>query len=69
MNKNLLRSKLALAGDTYESLADFLGLAKNTVTRKINESHGAEFTQSEISMMKERYSLTDAEVIDIFFTR
>lgn len=66
MNKKLLRSKMALAGDRYEDLANYIGISIGAFTRKINEKDG-EFTQSEISQIRKKYSLTDAETASIFF--
>ena len=67
MNKNLLRSKMALAGDRYEDLAEYMGISIGAFTRKINEKDG-EFNQSEISAIKKKYSLSDAETVAIFFS-
>lgn len=66
MNKLLLRSVMVLYGDTDKSLAEYIGISKKSVNAKINE-RGAEFKQSEISDIKKRYSLTDSQVVDIFF--
>lgn len=67
MNKNMLESVMKLHGDTGTVLAQFLGIARSTFSAKINETNGAEFTQSEISKIKWRYSLKPDEVDDIFF--
>lgn len=58
---------MKLHGDTGTVLAQFLGIARSTFSAKINETNGAEFTQSEISKIKWRYSLKPDEVDDIFF--
>lgn len=68
MNKLKLESVMKLYGDTGTVLAEYLGIARSTFSAKINETNGAEFTQSEISMIKERYSLSAEDVIAIFFT-
>lgn len=68
MNKLKLESIMKLNGDTGTSLAEYLGIARSTFSAKINETNGAEFTQSEISMIKERYSLSAEDVVSIFFT-
>ena len=68
VNKQLLWSKMALYGDTNEDLAKALDLSPQRLSAKINSTNGAEFTQSEISIIKERYNLTDAEVVDIFLS-
>lgn len=67
MNKNLLRSKMVLRGDTNRSLAEFLGISEPTLSMKLNEHRGREFTQGEIRKLRERYDLTDQEVTLIFF--
>lgn len=68
MNKLKLESIMRLHGDTGTSLAAFLGMARSTFSAKINETNGAEFTQGEISAIKQKYSLTASDVDDIFFT-
>lgn len=69
MNKALLKSKMAIWGDTGESLAKVLNITKQTFSAKINEKHGSEFTQSEIEKIASRYDLSPDEIRDIFFTR
>lgn len=66
MNKALFRSFMALHGDTNKTLAKFLDKSEQTVCNKINEN-GTEFTQGEIAMITERYSLTGEQIKDIFF--
>lgn len=68
MNKLKLESIMRLHGDTGTSLAVFLGMARSTFSAKINETNGAEFTQGEISAIKQKYSLTASDVDEIFFT-
>ncbi len=67
MNKLKLESVMKLNGDTGTSLAKFLGIARPTFSAKINETNGAEFTQGEIAKIKDRYSLSPGEVVEIFF--
>lgn len=67
MNKAMLRSFMALHGDTNKSLADALGITEQSLSAKANES-GTEFKQGEIAKIKERYQLTAAEVDAIFFS-
>lgn len=67
MNKNLLRSKMVLFGDTNETLAAALGISAQRLSAKINTTGGAEFTQGEIHAIKARYNLTLQELDDIFF--
>lgn len=68
MNKKLLRSKIALYGDTQQTLADAIGISVQRLNAKINGTGGAVFTQTEIEKIKERYNLTPEEVTEIFFT-
>ena len=67
VNRNLLDSKMKLFGDRQEDLANALGLSLSRTNAKINETDGAEFTKSEITIIKFRYHLTAEEVDAIFF--
>lgn len=67
MNKLKLESIMKLHGDTGTSLARYLGMARSTFSAKLNETNGAEFTQGEISKIKEKYSLNAEEVELVFF--
>lgn len=58
---------MKLHGDTGTSLSIFLGIARSTFSAKLNETNGAEFTQSEIAKIKEKYKLNADEIIAIFF--
>jgi hypothetical protein len=68
VNKKALKSKMALVDYTWGALAKALGITPTTLSAKINETNGAEFTQGEILFIKERYNLTANEVVEIFFT-
>ena len=68
MNKNLLVSKMKLHGDTNADLATAIGISPQRFSAKQNEYQGAEFNQGEILKIRERYTLTDEEVVQIFFT-
>lgn len=62
---SMFRSKMNLYGDnTLDSLADNLKIARQTLSRKI--SGEADFTQTEMSMIKLRYNLTDEEFAQLF---
>ena len=67
MNSALLRSVMALHGDTIKDLAQYLGKTEQIVSKKIKEK-GAEFKQGEIRKIKLRYNLTCEQVDLIFFT-
>lgn len=58
---------MVLNGDTNAILAKFLGISEGSLSNKINE-RGTEFKQSEIARIQERYSLTNEQVISIFFS-
>ena len=67
MNKLKLKSFMALHGDTLEKLSKQLGITPQRLSAKINEYKGAEFTQSEIGVIKKRYDLSAEEIEEIFF--
>lgn len=67
MNDKLLRSKMVLYGDTNAALAEYLEISPQRFSAKLNETGGAEFTQNEIKKIRNRYELSDAEVVNIFF--
>ncbi len=71
MNSRLLKSYMALNGDTIRDLADFLGISPQSVSYKINEKvinkDKIEFKQGEIAAIKERYNLSADQVEAIFF--
>lgn len=66
-NKELLKSKMALHGDTVLSLAEKLGLSRVYLNQLINNTGGREFGQSQIKAIIDIYNLTPDEVIQIFF--
>lgn len=67
MNKNKLESIMKLHGDTGGSLSEYIGVSRQRFSCKKNEKNGAEFTQTEITLIKQKYSLTPREVDEIFF--
>lgn len=66
MNRKLLKSIMALNGDTNASLAEYLGISEQSVSNKINEN-GTEFKQGEILKIKLKYNLDSTTVDRIFF--
>ena len=66
MNKALLRSVMALHGDTNKSLAEYLQISEKSISDKINENN-TEFKQSEIDAIIERYDLSNDQLRSIFF--
>lgn len=69
MNKNMLRSVMALNGDNGGDLAECLGISRARLSAKMNERAGAEFNQGEIYKIKERYNLNADDVVNIFFSQ
>lgn len=53
-------------GDTQKKLADALGMSLSRFNAKLNQTHGAEFRQTEISYIKKRYHLSAKEISNIF---
>ena len=66
MNKELLRSIMALHNETNSDLAKLLNISEASVSAKINEN-STEFKQGEIAKILKHYQLTDKQVTDIFF--
>lgn len=66
MNKAMLRSKMVLNSDTYQTLADEMKMDKATFSNKINNK--ANFSKSEMQYIKEKYNLTAKEFVEMFFT-
>ena len=66
MNGALLKSFMALHGDTIRDLAGYLDKTPQSISDKINE-RGTEFKQGEIAMIRDRYQLSAEQVEAIFF--
>ena len=66
MDEKLLRSAMIKHGDTQGMLAEAMGISLSRLNAKIN-NNGAEFKQTEIMFIKQRYKLTAKEVNEIFF--
>lgn len=69
MDTRRIKSLMVLNGDTLVTLSEVVGCTKETLSKKINEWEGSEFTQSEIRAIKEYYKLTPDEVDSIFFAK
>ena len=63
----MLKSVMVLHDDTQETLAEYLGISAPTLSLKMNETNGAEFTQGEIKKIIDRYDLTAEQTMNIFF--
>lgn len=65
-NTKEFRALLILKGLTAAELGEKIGLSPQSMSYKINNSR--EFTLSELWKIREALSLTDEELIRIFFT-
>lgn len=66
MMKKELRAVMAKYGDTYQTLAEALGITLPALSHKVNGQRP--FKQKEISIMIDRYELSGDDAIRIFFT-
>lgn len=66
MNRNLLKSKMALNGMQDKDLCDLLELSKSAVSRRLNGE--ISFSAAEIKIMQTRLKLSDREVHLIFLS-
>ena len=69
MNTRLLKSFMVKNGDTGAQLSEALNIRRSTLSSKMTGYRGAEFTQGEISIIKNRYKLSAREVDEIFFAK
>ena len=67
MNKKLYREKMKENGDTNVSLATYLGISPQRNSAKVNGTHGANYSCTEIAKIKARWGLSVEEVDLIFF--
>lgn len=66
MDKQLLMSCVVRYDKTQGALANAMGLSLSRLNAKIN-ANGAQFNQDEIAFIKNRYNLSDDQVVEIFF--
>lgn len=69
MDKNMLRSFMSKHGETQASLAKSMGISLSRLNAKINGTGGAEFNQSEIAFIANRYKMNAKEINSVFFAR
>ena len=53
---------------TQAVLADYMGISLSALNAKINEADGREFKQNEIIFIRDRYGLSEQELIAVFFS-
>lgn len=68
MKSQLLKGLIRSKDGTQSVLADAMGLSLSRLNAKINETN-AEFSQTEIAFIRDRYKLSDSQVADIFFDK
>ena len=66
MKSQTLKGLITMNDGNQSVLAEAMGLSLSRLNAKINET-GAEFTQSEIAFIRDRYKLSKTQVNDIFF--
>ena len=69
IDKQLLKAQIMKNDKTQAALAKSMGISLSCLNAKINEADGREFKQGEITYIKDRYNLTDQEMMDIFFNQ
>lgn len=69
MNSRLLKSFIVRYDKTQENLAEAMGISLSRLNAKINGTGGADFSQSEIAFIRNRYNLSNRDVCDIFFAK
>lgn len=67
LDNRALKAAIIRNGMTQEQLAEMIGLAPNSISRKINGKN--EFTLGEAQKIKEALSLSSEEVSSIFFAK
>lgn len=68
MDSQTLKGIITMKDGNQAVLAEAMGLSLSRLNAKINETN-AEFTQSEIAFIRDRYGLTKTQVSDIFFAK
>lgn len=63
----LLKYYISTKGDTLSSLAAAMNVSPTWLSAKVNNAPGAEFWQSEIMFIRNKYKLSPEEVCRIFF--
>lgn len=65
-NMNLLKSKMALLGDTnyVQCIADLLDISRTTASKKLKGL--SPFTDTEMTILTKKYGLSGEELKEIF---
>ena len=67
MKSQILKGIIKMYDGSQSVLADAMGLSLSRLNAKINETGGAEFSQSEIAFIRDRYRMSKSQVADVFF--
>ena len=67
MSLSALKPYIMRYDGTQKALAEAMGISLSRLNAKINGTNNADFKQSEIQFLRERYKLSNKEVGDIFF--
>lgn len=65
--KNILRSYIVRAGDTYKDAAECAGVTEKFFTKMMNHYNGAKFTMDQAKRLIGRYSISESDAMTIFF--
>ena len=63
--KSRLKEYMSYYDDNFQSLAEFMGISYQSLSKKLNNH--VDFKRTEILMIKRRYNLTPEQVDYIFF--
>ena len=64
-NKDEFCGRVRAKGFTLEKIAEYLGINPATLTRKLNGI--SDFTRNEIEMLRNKLSLSNEDIMLIFF--
>ena len=67
LNIYKLREIMDENNDNGETIAAFLGKTPATISRKMNNVGGADFTRNEMRMLIKKWKLSYSEAMEIFF--
>ena len=67
INSQLLKSIIMKYDKTQAALADSMRISLSCLNAKINETDSREFKQNEIAFIRDRYNLSESELIEVFF--
>lgn len=67
MDSKVLKSYIMRYDGTQEKLAKAMGISLSRLNAKINGTNDADFSQTEIAFIKDRYKLSNRDVCEIFF--